>query len=111
MNRSVLERELKRVGISVFGWLPVLHCDACKHRWEPFYVVAGANTPTAKLDYWKCPNQCNAQARVPQDVETVIPQYVMLNDIPGMVFGDEDLHEFERYVHSMDLTVVPNRAD
>jgi hypothetical protein len=111
MNRSILETELKRVGISLSGWLPVLQCAACKHRWEPFYAVAGASAPTARLDYWKCPNQCNAKASVPQEIQAALPQYVMLNDIPGMVFGDDDLQEFERYVRSMDATVVPNRAD
>ena len=111
MNRSSLESQLKRIGVSLSGWLPVLQCDACKQRWEPFNAAVGANAPTVRLNYWKCPNQCNSKARVPPEVQTAMPRYVSLNDIPGMVFDDEDLQEFERYVHSMDLTVVPNRVD
>ena len=34
----------------------------------------------------------------------------MINDIPGMIFDDEDLPEFERYVRSMDLTEIPNKG-
>jgi hypothetical protein len=29
--------------------------------------------------------------------------------MPGMIFGDEDLQEFERYVRSMDATEIFNR--
>ncbi len=110
MNRSTLEQELKKVGISLNGWLPVLQCDACKHRWEPFNAAAGSAAPTARLDYWKCPKQCNAEAQVGREVQTVIPRYLVLNDIPGMVFSDEDSIEFERYVRSMDATEIPNRV-
>lgn len=110
MNRSKLEQELKRVGISLNGWLPVLQCDTCKHRWEPFNTAVGSAAPTARLDYWKCPNKCNAEAQIGREAQTVIPRYLVLNDIPGMVFSDEDSIEFERYVRSMDATEIPNRV-
>ena len=110
MNRNVLEKELKRVGISLEGWLPVLHCDACDKRWEPFNTELGPGAPTARLDYWVCPNRCNAASRVGWEIKTAIPQYVVINDIPGMIFGEEDLPEFERYVRSMDVTEVYNRG-
>ena len=110
MNRSILERELRTVGISVKGWMPVLQCNKCEHRWEPFHAAAGSSTPTARFDYWKCPNDCNASAHLSRELETVIPRYVVFNDIPAMIFDDEDLLEFERYAQSMDATIVPNRV-
>jgi hypothetical protein len=110
MNRSTLERELKKAGVSLKGWLPALECDVCKKRWLPFSKVAGANTTIAKLDYWRCPNECNAAAQVSHEVQTATPKYVEVNDIPGMIFGAEDLAEFEQYVRSMDATQVPNRS-
>jgi hypothetical protein len=110
MNRSQLEQELKEVGVSLNGWLPVLQCDRCKQRWEPFNAAVGSAAPTARLDYWRCPNKCNADAQVGREVQTVIPRYLVLNDIPGMIFSDEDAIEFERYVRSMDATEVPNRS-
>ena len=109
MNRSILETKLKRVGISLNGWMPVLQCDACKHRWEPFNLAIGSSAPTARFDYWKCPNNCNAGAQVSSEIQTAIPRYIVMNDIPGMIFSDEDLPEFERYVLSMDLTEIPVR--
>ena len=109
MNRSILARELKSVGVSLNGWVPVLQCDACKRRWEPFHMVAGSSASTARLDYWKCPNNCNASAQMSGKAEAIIPRRVVINDIPGMIFGDEDLPEFERYARSMDATEVPNR--
>jgi hypothetical protein len=110
MRRSILEDELKKVGVSLNGWLPVLQCDVCKQRWEPFNPAVGSTAPTARLDYWKCPNKCNADAKVSPDIQTAIPRYVVLKDIPGMVFGDDDLIKFERYVCSMDATEIPNRT-
>jgi hypothetical protein len=109
MNRSDLEKELKRAGISLYGWMPVLQCDACKHRWQPFSLATGSSAPTARFDYWKCPNRCNVDAQVSSAIQTVVPRYVVMNDIPGMIFSDEDLPEFERYVRSMDATEIPNR--
>ncbi|HEY6121317.1 MAG TPA: hypothetical protein VIV66_15270 [Pyrinomonadaceae bacterium] len=109
MNRAVLKNELKRVGISLDGWLPVMQCDACKRRWEPFNTDVDSSGPTARLDYWKCPNKCNANAQPGREMQTAIPRYLIINDIPGMIFGDEDLPEFERYVHSMDATEIVNR--
>jgi hypothetical protein len=110
MNRSILVTELKTVGVSLSGWMPVLQCDACKHRWEPFHAAVGSSAPTARVDYWKCPNKCNATAQVSRELETTIPRYVVLDDIPGMIFGDEDLLEFERYLRSMDSTITPNKT-
>ena len=109
MNRSTIELELRRVGISLNGWVPVLMCNACKHRWEPFRVAVGETAPTARFDYWRCPNKCNAKLDVAREVQTAIPKYLVINDVPGMIFGDDDLPEFERYVRSMDATEVPNR--
>ena len=109
MNRSILEGELKAIGISLNGWMPVFQCDTCKHRWEPFQVAVGSTVPTATRDYWKCPNECNATAEVSRNIQTALPKYVSINDIPGMIFGDEDLIEFGRYARSMDLTEIPNR--
>ncbi len=110
MNRSILETELKKVGISLRGWLPVLECDACKMRWEPFNAAVGDSAPTARLDYWRCPNKCNAARAVGREIQTAIPKYVVINDIPGMIFSDEELPEFERYVRSMDATEIQNRS-
>lgn len=109
MNREQLERELKRAHVNLNGWLPVLQCDICKKRWEPFAVAAGENAPTARFDYWKCPNKCNAESRLEPEAMTAMPRHVVINDVPGMIFGDEDLIEFERYVRSMDATEVQNR--
>lgn len=109
MNRDVLESELKRVHVSLNGWLPVLQCDVCKKRWEPFAAAVGDNAPTARFDYWICPNKCNAMTDVSLAVKTAIPRYIVINDIPGMIFDDKDLPEFERYVRSMEATEVFNR--
>lgn len=109
MNKSILARELKTAGVSLSGWMPVLQCDACKHRWEPFHTAVGSRAPTARLDYWKCPNKCNATAQMSREIETSIPRYVVINDIPGMIFGDDDLPEFEQYARSMDSTITPDR--
>jgi hypothetical protein len=109
MNRSILETKLKKVGVTLNGWMPVLQCDACKHRWEPFNLAIGSSAPTARFDYWKCPNNCNAGAQVSNEIQTAMPRYVVMNNIPGMIFSDQDLPEFERYVRSMDATEVPNR--
>jgi hypothetical protein len=110
MNRDQLESELKCVGVSLNGWLPMLHCDKCNAIWEPFAsVVNGPSAPTARLDYWMCPNRCNEDANVGMEIKTAIPRYVMINDVPGMIFDDDDLPDFERYVRSMDVTQVFNR--
>jgi hypothetical protein len=110
MNRDQLETELKRAGVSLNGWLPVLHCDSCNRRWEPFAAaVDGPSAPTARFDYWMCPNKCNANADVGLEIKTAIPRYVTINDVPGMVFGNDDLVEFERYVRSMEATEVFNK--
>ena len=111
MNRSILENELKQVGISLRGWLPVLECDACRKRWEPFQSAVGGSSHTARLDYWRCPNKCNAAMEVGREIQTAIPKYVVMNDIPGMIFSDEELPEFERYVRSMDATEIQNRSE
>jgi hypothetical protein len=108
MNRSILERELKKVGVTLNGWMPVFLCDTCQRRWEPFEGAVGSSAPTARFDYWKCPNKCNANAHVSREVQTAIPKFVVFNEVPGMIFGDEDLPEFRRYVKGMDSTVVPN---
>ena len=109
MNREQLESELKRAHVSVNGWLPVLQCDICNRRWEPFATAVGDMGATARFDYWLCPNKCNQQSAVPLEVRTAIPRYVVINDVPGMVFSDDDLEEFTRYVRSMDATEVYNR--
>jgi hypothetical protein len=111
MNRSTVERELKKVGITLRGWVPILECDSCKRRWEPFTAAVGTAAPTARFDYWKCRNGCNTKARLGHEIQTAIPKYIVLNDIPGMVFGEEDLKEFEGYVRSMDATEIPNRGN
>ena len=110
MKRDLLESELKRAHVSLNGWLPVLQCDICKQRWEPFATAVGESAPTARLDYWMCPNKCNADALVGKTIQTAIPRHVLINDIPGMVFDDQDMIEFERYVRSMDVTEVYNRS-
>ena len=56
MNRNDLERELKSVGVTLKGWMPVLQCDTCKRNWEPFSIAVGASAPTVRFDYWKCNN-------------------------------------------------------
>ena len=109
MNRSILERELKMAGVSLNGWMPVMQCDSCKQRWEPFHAVVGDSAPTARFDYWKCPSGCNESTTISHALQTALPRYVVLNDIPGMIFDDEDMPDFERYVRSMDMTEIPNR--
>ena len=109
MNRSILETKLKQVGVTLNGWMPVLQCDACKHRWEPFNLAIGSSVPTARFDYWKCPNNCNADAQISNEIQTAMPRYIVMNNVPGMIFSDDDLPEFERYVRSMDATEVPSR--
>ena len=111
MNREYLEKELRKVGVSLNGWLPVLDCNVCGQRWEPFTTAVGSTAPTARLDYWQCPRKCNAGAKVSREVQTVIPRYLVINDIPGMIFSDDDLPEFEQYVRSMDATEIVNRGD
>ena len=109
MNRSTVERELKRVGVILNGWMPVLQCDACRRRWEPFQYLGDESAPTVRLDYWRCPNGCNSLLDASDALKTAIPRYVEVKDNPGMIFGDEDLPDFERYVSSMDVTEVANR--
>jgi hypothetical protein len=109
MNRNALERELKKVGVSLKGWLPVLQCDVCKHHWEPFSTAVGATAPTVRFDYWQCKNNCNAGSHPSYELQIALPKYVVINDVPGMLFGEGDLEEFEKYVKSMDATEIPNR--
>jgi hypothetical protein len=110
MNRNTLERDLKKVGVTIKGWMPVLQCDVCKQHWEPFSTAVGASAPTVRVDYWQCKNKCNAGAQPSQELQTVLPKYIVLNDVPAMLFGEGDLEEFEQYVGSMDATIVPNRV-
>lgn len=109
MNRTILEQELKAAGVSLNGWMPVFQCDNCNHHWEPFQAAVGSAAPTARLDYWRCPNGCNRNAEVSRSIQTALPKYICLNDIPGMVFDDNDEEEFARYVRSMDLTEITNK--
>ena len=109
MNRDQLENELKRVDVSLDGWLPVLKCEICGKRWEPFATAVGDNAATARFDYWICPNKCNADGKLAPAAMAAVPKHVVINDIHGMVFGDEDMQDFERYVRSMDATEVWNR--
>jgi len=111
MNRDSLITELKKVGVSLDGWLPVLQCDVCNQRWEPFNVAVGSAAPTARLDYWKCPKGCNEGKQPGREIQTAFPRYLVINDVPGMIFSDEDLPDFERYVRSMDATEVWNRGE
>ena len=92
MNRELLESKLKSAHVNLNGWLPVLQCDICKRRWEPFAAAVGENAPTARFDYWLCPNRCNANAEVDIEVKTAIPTYVVIN------------------VRSMEATEVQNRS-
>src|SRR6185295_7347102 len=110
MNRNTLERDLKRLGISLKGWLPVLECDVCRSHWEPFGAAVGASAPTIRFDYWKCKNGCNSERQPSQDLQTALPKYIVINDIPGMLFGEGDREEFEEYVRSMDATEITNRV-
>ena len=109
MNRNALERDLKKVGVSLKGWLPVLQCDVCKHHWEPFSTAVGATAPTVRFDYWLCKNNCNAGSHPSHELQTALPKYVVINDIPGMLFGEGDMEEFEQYVRSMDAIKCTNR--
>jgi hypothetical protein len=108
MNRDTLERDLKKVGVSLKGWLPVLQCDVCKNHWEPFSAAVGSTAPTVRFDYWQCKNKCNAGAQPSHELQTALPKYIVINDVPGMLFGEGDLEEFEEYVQSMDATIIPN---
>lgn len=112
MNRDALEQELKNVGVTLKGWLPVLQCDVCKHHWEPFSTSVGSTSsaPTVRFDYWQCKNRCNASAKPSRELQTAMPKYVVINDIPGMLFDESDREDFERYVRSMDATEIPNRS-
>jgi len=110
MNRTILEQELKTVGVSLNGWMPVFLCDNCNQRWELFHTAVGSAVPTPRQEYWRCPNGCNAKAEVSGSIQTARPRYVCINDVPGMVLDDEDAEEFARYVRSMDLTEVPTKS-
>lgn len=110
MNRSILERELKKAGVTIKGWVPVFQCDTCGLTWEPFKETLDASA-TAKFDYWQCPSRCNAEMSVSREIKTALPTFVMINDVPGMLFGDEDQAEFEAYVSSMEATIVPGSID
>jgi hypothetical protein len=81
MNRNALEQDLKKVGVSLKGWLPVLQCDVCKHHWEPFSTAVGATAPTVRFDYWQCKNNCNAGSHPSHGLQTALPKYVVINDI------------------------------
>ena len=107
MNRSIIATELKKAHVSLKGWV-TLECDDCKDVWQPFNEAIGANDPTPKLDFWRCPNNCNRGTQVSRELQTAIPKYITIRDIPGMIFGDEDLPDFERYVRSMDATEIPS---
>ena len=109
MNRSDLEQELKTLGVTLKGWMPVLQCDTCKRHWEPFGIAVGAAAPTVRFDYWKCKNNCNANYQPSHALQTALPKYIVLNDVPGMIFGEGDEEAFEDYVRSMDPTEIPNR--
>jgi hypothetical protein len=109
VNREQLEGELKRAHVNLNGWLPTLQCDICKTRWEPFAAAVGDNAPTLRFDYWMCPKRCNANAQISIEAKTALPRYVVINDVPGMIFSDEDLIDFERYVRSMEATEIYNR--
>jgi hypothetical protein len=109
MNRSDLEQELKSLGVTLKGWMPVLQCDTCKRHWEPFGIAVGATAPTVRFDYWKCKNNCNADHQPSHALQTALPKYIVLNDVPGMIFGEGDEEAFEDYVRSMDPTEIPNR--
>jgi hypothetical protein len=99
MNRSTVERELKRVGVILNGWMPVLQCDACKRRWEPFQYLGEESAPTVRLDYWRCPNGCNSLLEASDALKNCNSQVCRgERTIRGMIFGDEDLPDFERYV-------------
>lgn len=111
MNRTILERDLKAVGVSLNGWMPLLRCDTCNYRWEPFHAVVGSTVPIARLDYWRCPNGCNATAEVSRSIQIALPRYININDIPGMVFGEKDAEEFGRFVRSMDLTEIADKRE
>lgn len=109
MNRRVLESELKKVGVSMIGWGPILQCDACKQRWHPFTIPDDESFVEVQSGYWKCPNGCNQNARVNPQMEAVTPKQVVINDVPGIIFDEEDLREFEEFVRSMDITEILNR--
>jgi hypothetical protein len=108
MNRTMLAKELKTVGVTLNGWMPVMQCDVCDRLWEPFKTAFDAMA-TLRFDYWRCPNGCNASAKVHHEFATVVPNLVEINGITGMVFGADDVEDFERYVYSLDATQVPNR--
>ena len=107
MNRNLLESELKTIGVTMTGWDLVLRCDKCLKTWEPFQGVEPG--VTMRLDYWRCPSGCNGRARLNQQVRSVVPRRVVINDVPGFIFSDDDLAEFREYVNSMETTQVWNK--
>jgi len=108
MNRNIVTRELGKVGVTLTGWVPVFRCDSCGERWSPFHSVEETAAPTVRFDYWQCPKGCN-RAALPSDALRIIsPRFVEVRGIPGVLFGNDDLPEFERYVRSMDVTQVPD---
>jgi len=109
MNRRLLESELKKVGVTIIGWRSFLECDVCKQRWHPFASSDDESFVDVQSGYWKCPNGCNQNARVNPQMEAITPKHVVINDIPGMIFAEEDLSEFEKFVGSMDNTEILNR--
>lgn len=109
MNRRFLEAELKKAGVTLEGWEAMLACDRCKQRWRPFTVVDGCSGCAVQPDYWKCPRGCNAAVGVNPQIENPAAEYVVISDIPGVVFAADDLREFEIFVKSIDNTEVWNK--
>ena len=107
MNRNLLESELKTIGVTMTGWDLVLRCDKCGKTWEPFQDVEPG--VTMRMDYWRCPRGCNGRAMLNQQLKTVIPRRVVINDVAGFIFSDEDLADFREYVNSMETTQVWNK--
>ena len=109
MNRRLLEAELKKVGVSMQGWDPILGCDKCDRRWRPFTMVDDGPGCVIQADYWKCPSGCNAAVGVNSLIVSLTAKYYLINDIPGMIVAPEDLREFEQFVMSVDNTEVWNK--
>ncbi len=112
MNRQLLESELKKAGVKVLGWEFTLRCDTCGRRWEPF-IRPDDDESRIKVrpGYWKCPSGCNRAAKANPQVEAATPRCVVVNDMTGVVFDEEDFKDFKDYVISVNETEVQRPSD
>ena len=111
MDRHLLEIELEKVCVRVLGWDFTLRCDTCGRRWERFIPPDDESPIEVRPGFWKCQSGCNRAARANPQVEAATPQRVVVNDMTGVVFDEEDFKDFKDYVISVNETEVQRPSD